>query len=160
MKFDDNVKSNCKAEKIMSFIIAMTCYGATLYMVIILYIKYADNLDSSQLSMKEFNKSPTGRYPSFTFCIYGEDGVMFDGKKLMKKYGVGKKDFYDFLSGEKEIANMTNLKIDFEEIILGMDEILHEFSVEDENYEEYNEWDTSMDVKNIELITVLLMILM
>ena len=152
MKVDDNVKSNCKAEKIISFIIAMTCYGATLYMMIILYIKYADNLDSSQLSMKEFNKSPTGRYPSFTFCIYGEDGVMFDGKKLKKKYGVGKKEFYDFLSGEKEIVNLTKADIDFEEIILGMDEILHEFSVEDENYEEYNEWDTSMDVKNIALI--------
>ena len=130
----------------------MICYGATLYMMVILYIKYAENLDSSQLSMKEFNKSPTGRYPSFTFCIYGEDGVIFDGEKLEKKYGVGKKDFYDFLSGEKEIANMTNLKIDFEEIILGMDKILHEFSVEDENYEEYNEWDTSVDVKKIALI--------
>ena len=152
MEIDDNVKSNCKVQKIVSFIIATICYSATLYIMLILYIKYAENLDSSQLSMKEFNESPTGRYPSFTFCIYGEDGVMFDGKKLEKRYGVGKKEFYDFLSGEKEIANLSYVDIDFDDIILGMDEILHEFSVEDDNYEEYNEWDASMDIKKIALI--------
>ena len=140
------------AGKIVAFILAMICYGATLYMMIILYIKYQDNLDSSQLSMKEFNQSPTGRYPSFTFCIYGEDGVMFDGEKLQQKYGVGKKDFYEFLSGEKEIANLTTAEIDFEELILGIDGILNQFAVEDDTYEKYNEWETSMGVEKIPLI--------
>ena len=77
-------KTSSIAGKVVSFILAMICYGATLYMMIILYIKYRGNLDSSQLSMKEFNQSPTGRYPSFTFCIYGEEGAMFDEKKLQK----------------------------------------------------------------------------
>ena len=152
MELNGNVKYNCKVENIMSFIIAMICYGATLYMMIILYIKYAENLDSSQLSMKEFNKSPTGRYPSFTFCIYGEDGLMFDGKKLMRKYGAGKKDFYEFLSGEKEIVNFTTANIDFGDIIFGIDGILNQFAVEDDTYEKYNEWETSMGVEKIPLI--------
>ena len=118
IEIDEKSRTTNNAEKIGSLISAIVCYGATLYMMIILYIKYRENLDSSQLSMKEFNKSPTGRYPSFTFCIYGEDGVLFDEEKLYQKYGVGRKDFYDFLSGEKEIANLTKLDIDFEEIIL------------------------------------------
>lgn len=153
MAIDKTAKSNIAPEKIISFILAVICCGAALYMMIILYIKYAENLDSSQLSMKEFNQSPTGRYPTFTFCIYGEDGVMFNGRRLGQKYGVSKKDFYDFLSGEKEIDNLTQANIDFDEIILGVDNILSEFSVEDDVYMKYNEWDSSIDVKKIPLIS-------
>lgn len=152
IEVDGKPKASHNTEKIFSLISAIVCYGATLYMMIILYIKYRENLDSSQLSMKEFNKSPTGRYPSFTFCIYGEDGVLFDEEKLNQKYGVRRKDFYDFLSGEKEIANLTKVDIDFDDIILGIDGILNQFAVEDETYEKYNEWDTSMGVEKIPLI--------
>ena len=154
IEIDEKIKASLMAGKVMSFILAIICYGSTIYMMVILYIKYKENFDSSQLSMKEFNQSPTGLYPSFTFCIYGEDGVMFDGRKLNQKYGVGKKDFYEFLSGEKEIANLTKEKnIDFEDLILGINDILAQFSAENEAYEKYKEWETPMSTDKIPLIS-------
>ena len=154
MNDDKDIKIDCIAEKIISIILEVICYSATIYMMVIMFIKYIDNIDSSQISMKEFNMSPVGRYPSFTFCIYGKDGVMFDGKKLEKRFGVEKRDFYDFLSGEKDMGNLSNKnEIEIDEIIMGIDSIVKEFAAEDQSYQKYNKWNQSIGKDELSLIS-------
>ena len=90
--------------KIASVILPICCYGGTIYMVAILFCKYQSNLDSSQTSMKRFNESPVGKYPSFTFCINAEEGKLFNNEifinKLRSKYRLF---IYFFLGCEGDI---------------------------------------------------------
>ena len=151
MKSKKEKKSVIVKENIVFFLFSIICYGATIIMMATLYCKYQDNLDSSQVSMKEFNKSPTGRYPSFTFCIYGKEGLLFNEEKLKQMHGITKKDYYDLLTGEVEDAYLILQTIDFDKVVRGIPEFLEEFEVENQEYEAYNIWNSAMNVKILPL---------
>jgi hypothetical protein len=118
-----------------------------------LYCKYKDNIDSSQVTMKKFNESPIGRYPSFTFCLYAEDGLLFKEKILKEKYGMNTNDYYKLLNAEVKDTNETLQTIQFDEVVRGIDEFLEEFEVESESYEAYNEWEPTMGMKNFPFVS-------
>ena len=113
-------------------------------MVTILFCQYQSNLDSSQSSMKRFNGSPLGRYPSFTFCIYAKEGKLFKNELLQREYGLGKNEYYELLAGEVNDTNLMLSRIAYNEVVIGIDEFLEEFEVEDDTYEAYKEWTPSM----------------
>ena len=73
-------------DKILPIILSICCYGVSIYMVAVLFSKYGDNLDASRASMKQFNGAPQGRYPSFTFCMYAEEGRLFRDDILQNKF--------------------------------------------------------------------------
>ena len=133
--------------KIATVILPICCYGGTVYMVAILFCKYQPNLDSSQTSMKRFNESPVGKYPSFTFCINAEEGKLFNNEILQREYNLTNTDYYELLTGKMNDKNGILTKINFDEIIYGIEELLEEFEAEDHSYQKYNEWTPSM--KNI-----------
>ena len=151
---NENSQVSKTMEKVISYILSTVCYVATIYTIVILFLRYNENLDSSQISMKVFNQSPEGRYPSFTFCIFGEDGVMLNGDRLEQKYGVRKKDIYAFWSGETGFENSSNYEmIDFEKSILEINDIMAEISAEDETYNVYQKWNPSMGREKIPLLS-------
>ena len=86
---------NLKLDSIISIISKIFCYGGTIYMIAILFSQYNKNLDSSQASLKRFNEFPTGKYPSFTVCIYAKKGKLIKDEVLQKGYGLGKKVYYE-----------------------------------------------------------------
>ena len=130
--------------KIASVILSLCCYGGAIYMVVILFCQYQSNLDSSQSSMKRFNESPPGRYPSFTFCIYAQEGKLFKNDVLQTEYGLSQTDYYDLLSGGKNDTNLILSQIAYNEVVTGIDEFLEQFEVEDDTYQAYREWTPSM----------------
>ena len=90
-------------------------------MVAVLFSKYGDNLDASRASMKQFNGAPQGRYPSFTFCLYAKNGNLFREKTLYDKVGLSKMAYYQFLTGEQNGTTLKLPKIEFNEVIAGID---------------------------------------
>ena len=134
-----------KFDKILSIILSICCYGGSIYMVAVLFSKYGDNLDASRASMKQFNGAPQGRYPSFTFCLYAKDGHLFKEKTLYDKVGLSKKAYYRLLTGEQNRTTLKLPKIEFNEIITGIDAFLEEFDVEDYSYLKYNQWTVAMN---------------
>ena len=121
----------------------LCCYGCTIYMMAILFYNYQSNLDSSQASMLQFNQSPTGRYPSFTFCVYDKTGKLFKNEILHKDYGLSNKDYYDLLSGDINDTNRILPQIKYDKVITGMHEFVEEFEAEDYSDQAYNEWNPS-----------------
>ena len=130
--------------KVAAVILSLCCYGGAIYMVAIMFRQYQSNLDSSQSSMKRFNESPVGRYPSFTLCIYAKKGRLFKSEILQGEYGLSKKDYYDLLAGDKNDTNSILPQIEFNKVVTGLDEFLEEFEVEDYSYRTYSEWKPSI----------------
>ena len=131
-------------DKIISLISSICCYGGSIYMVTILFCQYYDNRDSSQASIKRFHELPTGRYPSFTFCIYAKYGNMFRNETLSKKFGLSKEAYYQILTGERNQTNFAFSNIRFDSAIIGIDDFLEEVEVEDNSYQTYTEWSSAM----------------
>ena len=125
-------------------ILPICCYGGTIYMMAILFYNYQSNLDSSQASMKQFNQSPTGRYPSFTFCVYEKTRKLFKNEILQRDYRLGYNDYYESLSGDINDKNMIISQIEFDKVITGMDEFVEEFEAEDYSDQAYNAWTPSV----------------
>ena len=117
-------------------------------MMAILFCKYQDNLDSSQVEMKRFNESPTGRYPSFTFCIYAKEGLLFKKNVLENQFGLSQKNYYDLLSGKIQDIHSRVNQINFDHVVIGIDDFLEEFEAQNDAYEAYNAWTPSMDIPN------------
>ena len=115
-----------------------------MYMVSILFCQYFENLDTSGVSMKRFNELPTGKYPSFTFCMHAEEGKIFNDEILQNKFKLGQLDYYQLLAGNENWTNIKMAKIPFSEVITGIDDFLEEFEVEDYSHQEYNKWATGM----------------
>ena len=133
-----------KLDKILSIAFSMCCYAGTMYMVSILFCQYFENLDTSGVSMKRFNELPTGKYPSFTFCMHAEEGKIFNEEILQNKFKLGQLDYYQLLAGNENWTNIKMAKIPFSEVITGIDDFLEEFEVEDYSHQEYNKWATDM----------------
>ena len=106
--------------RIVYCLFSLFCYGATLYMMAILYGKYKDNLDSSQVSMKKFNQSPAGKYPSFTFCVYAPGGILLKEEVLQKKHGINMTYYYNLLQGEVNDSNGMVQRVKFENVAKGI----------------------------------------
>ena len=136
-----------KVTKVARVILRIGWYLGTIYTVAILLYHYQSNMDSSQSELKQFNQITTGRYPSFTFCIYAGEGKLFKGEKLRREYGLSKREYYDFLAGNLNDKNLTTLKIEFNKVVPGIEDVLEEFEVENDAYQSYNEWTPAM--KNI-----------
>ena len=129
---------------IVPIILSICCYGGAIYMIVILCCQYYDNRDSSQASMKRFNDMPSGRYPSFTFCIHAKEGKLFRNKILQKQFGLSKEDYYQMLIGRQNATNPKIRSIKFDEVVSGIDDFMEIFEAEDNSYLTYNEWNPSM----------------
>ena len=130
-----------KIEKIVSIGLSLCCYGCSIYMMVFLFCKYYDNEDSSQVEMKQFHDSPSGRYPSFTFCVSAKDGILFKAEVLQNEFGITQEEYYRKLtgSGVATESELTNTKLD--KVINKIDDILENFKVEDSSFQKYNQWD-------------------
>ena len=80
-----------RKDKIMSLSLSLCCYGCSIYMMFFLFCTYFDNKDSSQVEMKQYHDSPSGRYPSFTFCIKAKGGKLFNGEIIQNDFGLTQK---------------------------------------------------------------------
>ena len=136
--------NNLKLDSIISTISKIFCYGGTIYMIAILFSQYNKNLDSSQASLKRFNEFPTGKYPSFTVCIYAKKGKLIKDEVLQKEFGLSKKVYYSVLRGDQNANNSHILKIPFDNVIFGVDDFFKYFEAKDDSHLTYNKW----NVKN------------
>ena len=132
--------NSLKLDCIISIISKIFCYGGTIYMIAILFSQYNKNLDSSQASLKRFNEFPTGKYPSFTVCIYAKKGKLIKDEVLQKQFGLSKKVYYKWLKGDRNITNSNITKIPFDSVIFGVDEFFKSFGARDHSHLIYNQW--------------------
>lgn len=109
-------------------------------MIAILFCKYVDNHDSSQVTMKKFNGSPEGRYPSFTFCILASNGKLFREDILQNDFGLIQEAYYRQLTGERDAKKLELSKGEFDKVAIKIDDFLEEFTAEDSSYQAYNTW--------------------
>ena len=132
--------TNLKLDSIISTISKIFCYGGTIYMMAILFSQYNKNLDSSQASLKGFNELPTGRYPSFTVCIYAKKGKLLKDEVLQKRFGISKKVYYNLLKGDLDTTNSNFTKIPFGDVIFGVQDFFKMFGARDYSHLTYNLW--------------------
>ena len=132
--------NNVKLDSIISIISKIFCYGGTIYMIAILFSQYHKNLDSSQASLKRFNEFPTGKYPSFTVCIYAKKGKLIKDEVLTKKFGLKRTVYYKLLTGDGNRTNLHIPKIPFDTVIFGVDDFLKYFGARDDSHLTYNQW--------------------
>ena len=117
--------------------------------MIFLFCKYYDNEDSSIVEMKQYHDSPSGRYPSFTFCLYAEGGELFKGDILQPKFGITQKEYYQQLIGVRDAMNSDLTKMIFDRAMTKIDDFLVGFKAEDYYFQKYNRWDFTMTkIKN------------
>ena len=133
-----------RIDKIVSILLSLCCYGGSIYMMIFLFCKYYDNEDSSIVEMKQYHDSPSGRYPSFTFCIYAEGGELFNDDILQTEFGMTQKEYYRKLIGGHDATNSELTKMIFDRAIIKIDYFLVEFKAEDSFFQKYNRWDFTM----------------
>ena len=132
--------NHLSSNNIISIISKIGCYGGTIYMIAFLFSQYNKNLDSSQASLKPFNESPTGGYPSFTVCIFAKKGRLIKDEVLQRDFGISKKVYYKLLTGDLDTTNSNITKIKFNDVILGIDEFLKKFGARDNSHIKYNQW--------------------
>ena len=141
---NDKIRKYKQINRFFSIISSICCYAGAIYMIVILFCQYNDNRDSSQASMKRFNESPTGRYPSLTFCIYAKNGKMFKEEVLKKVLGLRKDAYYQLLTGDRNLSNLDLTQIKFNDMMFGIEDFLEEVVVEDNSYQTYNHWSPRM----------------
>ena len=112
--------------------------------MIFLFCKYYDNEDSSIVEMKQYHDSPSGRYPSFTFCLYAKDGELFKGDILRTEFGITQKQYYQQLIGVRDATNSDLTKMIFDRAMTKIDDFLVGFKAENSYFQKYNRWDFSM----------------
>ena len=127
-------------EATFSFGCKAFCFFGVFYTTYMLCEKYYANHDSSQVSAKLFNKSPIGRYPSFTLCIYQKKGGLLLEDVSAREFGIGRKVLNDILHGTTEDMNKTLSKLSFENVTIRLEDLLEQFAAEDIDYKEYDEW--------------------
>ena len=133
-------------DKIVSMSLSLCCYGSSIYMIFFLFSKYHDNEDSSKVEMKQFHISPSGRYPSFTFCVSAKDGKLFKAEVLQNEFGMTQEEYYQQLTGGLDTANMDLTSEKFNRVITKIDDFLEEFEVEDSSFQMYNEWNVALNL--------------
>ena len=133
-----------KMDKIVSISLSLCCYGCSIYMMFFLFCKYYDNEDSSKVAMKKYHDLPSGRYPSFTFCIYAKHGKLLKDEILRSEFGLTQNDYYQQLTGGLGATNMDITKINLDKVIRKIDDVLEEFQAEDFSFQEYNQWRFTM----------------
>ena len=132
-------------DKIVSVISSLCWYGCSIYMMIFLFCKYYDNECSSKVEMKQYHDSPSGRYPSFTFCILANNGTHFRDEILQNKFGMTQKEYYQHLTGIRDPMNPELTKHSLSEVITKIEDFLHEFYAEDLLRKQYNKWDFTIN---------------
>ena len=135
-----------KIEKIVSISYSLCCYGCSIYMMGFLFCKYYDNEDSSKVEMKQFHDSPSGRYPSFTFCLSAEDGNLFKAQVLQNEFGMTQEEYYQQLTGGLDAASTDLTPEKFNRVITEIDDFLVEFEAEDSSFQMYNEWKAALNL--------------
>ena len=95
--------------------------------------------------MKQFHESPSGRYPSFTFCVSAKDGKLFKAEVLQNEFGMTQEEYYQQLTGGLDAANMDLTTNKFNRVITKIDDFLEEFDAEDSSFQNYNEWNITMN---------------
>ena len=78
--------------------------------MVFFFCTYSDNKDSSQVEMKQYHDSPSGRYPSFTFCIKAKQGKLFNGEILQNDFGLTQKEYYEKLTGVRDATKSDTSK--------------------------------------------------
>ena len=109
-----------------------------------LFSKYYENDDSSQVEMKQYHASPSGRYPSFTFCIKAKDGKLFKDEILRNDFGLTQNEYYQQLTRGLDATNSVVTKVNFDQVITKIDDFMEEFLAEDSSFKEYNQWNPTM----------------
>ena len=129
-------------DKILYNGLSLCCYAGCIFMVTMLFVRYNDNQDSSQVTMKQFNVSPEGRYPSFTFCIRASKGKLFRAKILENDLGLNQSAYYELLAGYQDAKSLKLRNIKFEEVVTKIDDFMEAFEVKDSLYEKYIHWES------------------
>ena len=109
------------------------------------FCKYFDNKDSSQVEMKQYHDSPTGRYPSFTFCVSAKDGKLFKAEVLQNEFRMTQEEYYQQLTGGLDAANADITTNEFNRVITKIDDFLEEFEAEDSSFQVYNQWNAALN---------------
>ena len=132
-------------DKVLPIILSLCCYVGCIFMTTVLFCQYNDNKDTSRVTMKQFNLSPTGRYPSFTFCIRATEGKLFKEEILQNDFGINQTTYYHQLTGDKDTTSLDLCKSQFDKVIIKIDDFLEKLNAEDYFYKKYNRWNSKIN---------------
>ena len=138
-----------RKDNLVSIALSLCCYGCSIYMMVFLFCKYYDNEDSSTVEMKRFHDSPSGRYPSFSFCIHAKGGKLYKDEILRNEIGLTQEEYYQQLTGGGNATHSELTKNKFDKVINKIDDILESFMAEDSSFRKYDQWDfTLKEIQN------------
>ena len=129
------VLRNVTIDDVVSLLCKLVCTVGALYWVYVLMCKYQLNLDSSQISIKEFDGFRFGEYPSFTICLTSDYGGIFSKEVLQKYYGISSEVFWGILTGEITDINSTMARVNFPETLIRVEDFVEKvISVNDSSF--------------------------
>ena len=147
-KLTQGFREEKNIEKLLINVCNIICYLGVFYVSFNLISAYINNKDSSQISTREFNKYPEGRYPSFTICFKGKEQMIND-KLLQAKYGVSADMYYSVMSGDKSDGDQIIPHINFKDAVVDIETTIAEFTAEDEHDDKIVEWEAGVNNKEI-----------
>ena len=86
------------------------------YMTITQILRYLENSDASSVAFKTFNEHPNDKYPTFTFCFFGENGEIYSDH--ITELTITKQQYSDIL---KKGVLSGNYSSDMPKMILRLD---------------------------------------
>ena len=69
-------------------IFRVCCFVLAIYYITYFSTQYAENLDTTFISMKTFNEHPDDKYPTFTFCVKGHNFLWFEEDKIFDSFAL------------------------------------------------------------------------
>ena len=96
----------------ITYLFRLVCFILVGYSICHLIARWSKNNDSSSIGFKEYNDSPSDRYPTFSFCVHSTgNGALFDyfSDELMYKYHIAHDTYELLLRGKEGTQNVNNM---------------------------------------------------
>ena len=101
----------------ISYLFKSICFILLGISICHLIARWFENNDSSSIGFKEYNDSPSDRYPTFSFCVHSDgNGALYDyfSDELLFNYNIGKETYELLLRGKEGTSNVQYM--DFKNI--------------------------------------------
>ena len=139
-----------------TYVFKTICFVIVAVSICHLIARWFRNHDRSSIGFKEYNDSPSDRYPTFSFCVHSTgNGVLYDyfSDELMYKYHIAHETYELLLRGEEgtqrvQYMDFRNIShIDVKNYTLKLIDVVQsmKFKTNDANQSlEYNKYDGNM----------------
>ena len=128
----------------VTIIFHVVCLLATLATTVYCIYKYLLNEDASNITYQKFGVRPEDKYPTLSFCFYGD--TIFNGNKLKELVNEDTNDnaiilYKQYLNGAQSRDNVSSIAYDTVTIDIG--DHLTEVSILSTDAETIYEWKNS-----------------